>query len=653
MNNGLKVREIVFYNRAPFDNLYIRFIDGVNVLSGENGRGKTTIMSYIVDALYEIAKKLFSQSFSGHETEWYRIQSGIEVMDVERVSVVYIRFEYQGNKIDYIDVRGSLTKEIYNALYLPADPIPFISVKEELGAGKMGKCCYFFRKEEDESIFTNHLATYFPAYRYELPAYLNERYQLDESPFNRSARFHGYLPNLIEVVSDVDNITNWLLDVVLDLEISDDDSDEKTSPAKEAPEHSIWRNACNVLGWALLAKKKEDKIRFGIGRRHYGASRVSVICEDSEGELRWRIPSVSYLSSGEKGLLGIFGEILRQADRIQPNIQPIDTDGLVLIDEIDKHLHIRLQKEALPQLISQFPNIQFIISSHSPFLNMGLADKENVPCQIIDLDAGGVTCAPRNNLLYQQVYEMLLKEKEQFADDIKALQNKLASATKTIVLTEGKTDIIHINKAKEKLCISLDYDTISPENQPDGESDLMALLKQVSKTPNSHKIIGIFDCDTKTTKDFGIPFEDFGNNVYAFKILPPKARIEKGQNAISIEYLYSDDEIKTMLPNHTRLFLGTEFSTRTGRHKENKDWILANQSDRGKDKVVENENGQAVYDAEEKNYLAKKSDFANAIADDIIAVSNESWENFRHIFEIIEDIVKNDGATISSPSQKQ
>ena len=57
MNNGLVVRNIVFINRAPFKNLDLKFIDGINVLLSENGRGKTTIMSYVVDALYEIAKQ--------------------------------------------------------------------------------------------------------------------------------------------------------------------------------------------------------------------------------------------------------------------------------------------------------------------------------------------------------------------------------------------------------------------------------------------------------------------------------------------------------------------------------------------------------------------------------------------------------------------
>ena len=45
-----------------------------------------------------------------------------------------------------------------------------------------------------------------------------------------------------------------------------------------------------------------------------------------------------------------------------------DTEGIVLIDELETHLHIELQKKILPFLTDFFPNIQFIITTHSPFV---------------------------------------------------------------------------------------------------------------------------------------------------------------------------------------------------------------------------------------------------------------------------------------------
>ena len=97
-------------------------------------------------------------------------------------------------------------------------------------------------------------------------------------------------------------------------------------------------------------------------------------------------PSIFNLSSGELSLISIFGEILHQADNNKSNVQLNQINGMVLIDEIDKHLHISLQKEILPKLLNLFPNIQFVVSSHSPFFSMGLADDAIDRTRIIDLD---------------------------------------------------------------------------------------------------------------------------------------------------------------------------------------------------------------------------------------------------------------------------
>lgn len=59
-----------------------------------------------------------------------------------------------------------------------------------------------------------------------------------------------------------------------------------------------------------------------------------------------------------------------------------DLEGIVLIDELETHLHIELQKKILPFLTKFFPKIQFIITTHSPFVlnsieNAVIYDLEN------------------------------------------------------------------------------------------------------------------------------------------------------------------------------------------------------------------------------------------------------------------------------------
>lgn len=72
------------------------------------------------------------------------------------------------------------------------------------------------------------------------------------------------------------------------------------------------------------------------------------------------------LPSGFKAIFNIYSSLLMRARLL--NINHTNLEGLVIIDEIDVHLHISLQKKILPFLIKSFPEIQFIVSTHSPFV---------------------------------------------------------------------------------------------------------------------------------------------------------------------------------------------------------------------------------------------------------------------------------------------
>ncbi|WP_207869388.1 AAA family ATPase [Pseudomonas sp. 51_B] len=72
------------------------------------------------------------------------------------------------------------------------------------------------------------------------------------------------------------------------------------------------------------------------------------------------------LSSGYAAIFEIYSDLFIRAE--YHRIIPTDLTGIVLIDEIDAHLHISLQRKILPFLYKSFPNIQFIVSTHSPFV---------------------------------------------------------------------------------------------------------------------------------------------------------------------------------------------------------------------------------------------------------------------------------------------
>ncbi|MEH2466792.1 AAA family ATPase [Nostoc sp.] len=76
---------------------------------------------------------------------------------------------------------------------------------------------------------------------------------------------------------------------------------------------------------------------------------------------------INQLSDGEKCLLAMVGDLARRLAIANPSLpDPLQGSGVVLIDEIELHLHPKWQREIIPALTRTFPNCQFIVTTHSP-----------------------------------------------------------------------------------------------------------------------------------------------------------------------------------------------------------------------------------------------------------------------------------------------
>jgi len=77
--------------------------------------------------------------------------------------------------------------------------------------------------------------------------------------------------------------------------------------------------------------------------------------------------NIDLLSDGEKNLIALVGDIARRLSMANAHSDdPMSGEGIVLIDEIDLHLHPGWQRLMIPQLTKAFPNCQFILTTHSP-----------------------------------------------------------------------------------------------------------------------------------------------------------------------------------------------------------------------------------------------------------------------------------------------
>ena len=88
--------------------------------------------------------------------------------------------------------------------------------------------------------------------------------------------------------------------------------------------------------------------------------------------------TINQLSDGEKCLLAMVGDIARRLAIANPSLDdPLQGEGIVLIDEIELHLHPTWQQDIIPALTRTFPNCQFIITTHSAQV-LGYVHPENI-----------------------------------------------------------------------------------------------------------------------------------------------------------------------------------------------------------------------------------------------------------------------------------
>lgn len=85
----------------------------------------------------------------------------------------------------------------------------------------------------------------------------------------------------------------------------------------------------------------------------------------------------STLSDGYASVIRIASDLMLRMDQnwlLTGTLSIYDNEGIVLIDELETHLHIELQRKILPFLTTFFPRIQFIVSTHSPYILTSIND---------------------------------------------------------------------------------------------------------------------------------------------------------------------------------------------------------------------------------------------------------------------------------------
>lgn len=500
--------EIYLENTGPISKCHVEmpFADNGNplpvVVIGPNGSGKSIFLSYIVDALMEFAKKAFGDiaPSDGLRIPYYRAIHPMAIRSGASFSLSLLRFQTAQSDLYYCEKSGNLDPTANYPSDLKSN---FASVWSWPPRGNYKKVSADKKIIEDE--MRNGAHVFFPASRREDPDWLNSENMRLESVTAESRRFDNQLGKPIRVETAAEDTISWALDVFLDSLV---DPDQLASNARR--DEVIDRHNRQVLGQArqnverILQEILQDN-NAELKLRNISVSRLAIRL--SNGQI---IPSLQSLSEGQSQLFNLFSTIIRYGERANLNfsIHLSSISGIVLIDEIDAHLHASLQYEVVPRLMKLFPKVQFIVSSHSPLVVLGMEKVFGSDgLRILELPTGGRISSERytefgNAFRYYQDTAVFQEEIEQ----------RFKDGTKPVVLTEGVLDVRYIQTAlsllgKGELLDSIDVDSVGSEHEKGardgGKSGLDRFRKVYEANPSlfQRPILLLYDSDTKKPDD--------------------------------------------------------------------------------------------------------------------------------------------------------
>ena len=339
-NNLLKINKLYLDNYRCFKDFTIDFHDQLTVLVATNGKGKTAILDAIA-----VAFGTFVNS-----TGLAR-GSVFNRSDVQKIKAR----ETKTNEMEEVyplvlEANGVINNEVTHwsrELHKPKGATTTKDTKSLIQYGQdiRNKVVH----KVDEII---PLISYYGTGR----LWGLKKITLNKKQ-HETSRLSGYI-DCLDPLSSYKSFESWYVDICLaelelkieeieknNLDISNNEFTVIRKSIQQAVNHIVEKNT----GWKdIVYKKRAETI---------------VAQNETFGEL-----SLMQLSDGIRNMIGLVADIAYRAVKLNPHLEnaPKQTPGIVLIDEVDMHLHPKWQQTVLTDLTKAFPNIQFIVTTHSP-----------------------------------------------------------------------------------------------------------------------------------------------------------------------------------------------------------------------------------------------------------------------------------------------
>ena len=369
----MRIRELQLFNYRPFaESMTFRFSEQFTVIAGINGRGKTAILDSLSILLGRLLPNV-SPARSG-----YRPIFPSDIHCEEEYAKLIAKVNCAGYPIDYHIIYERDGRKL-TTNKLPA------SLKNAVRAA------YGDPTRADDAA---PLAVYYTTDR---AWYRHPKTLPTQLPRGQAAAYSGALFN--RTVNFRDFMARFRAQIALTEEQRETNPDFIGDKAVEA----ICAALHSFLGGFSNLRIQENPLRLLI---------------DKEG-----IPlDLTQLSDGERAFLALICDLGRRLALANPLLDnPLHGAGVVIIDEIELHLHPKWQREVVEKLRTAFPNIQFIATTHSPFIVQSLrrdelillddhivADYENKGLEEVTTKVMGITdpnITPRYQLMLNTAKE--------------------------------------------------------------------------------------------------------------------------------------------------------------------------------------------------------------------------------------------------------
>lgn len=328
-----KLDQLKLYEFRRYKKLAISFEKDLTVIVGENGAGKTSIVESVAKLLTWFASRFIKANNAGlHVLE---TDINIDASDYAQVAGVFSLNEATPLALSLVKQKPGWNGEVSSELsvttrlgklyrWLASDASKQFELPV-LAYYSVERSAFSLTSKVPESQIKAHSASRFDAYT---------------NVFREQERAHSFVERYVELYN---------------LASAED------SPFKNTMQHV---DAAIQAAVPFITGIKLERSRSG---------KAEIMVENFGHWINF-----TQLSQGQKTLAAMVGDLALRMLVINPQMQnPLQAHGVVLMDEIDLHLHPSLQQRVVPCLMRAFENIQWVLTTHSPHV-LSTVDKRSI-----------------------------------------------------------------------------------------------------------------------------------------------------------------------------------------------------------------------------------------------------------------------------------